>query len=157
MAPSTKPSAIVLDASAVVAFCANEAGRYAKIKAYLDYHTSGGSLFYAPGVMIAESLFVFCRKLVDARMSASDHAIAVQALELIAGNILPPLNGEYRLIASAEQIRGAHGCGHSADSLYLALAVELAKTETVELVTFDKGLQTLAAQSTPAIVVTLLT
>ncbi len=107
--------------------------------------------------MIAELLFILCRKLADAIISAADHSIAVQTLELLAENILPPLDGRYRMIAPAERIRGAHGCSHSADALYLALATELARTESVELVTFDKGLQTLAAQNTPAIAVTLLT
>jgi predicted nucleic acid-binding protein len=155
--PTTSPEAIVLDANAVIAFCTKEAGRYEKIKAYFEYHTSGGSLFYAPGVMIAESLYVFCRKLTESKITQSDHSIAVRALELLVENILPPLDGESTLIAPAERIRASLGCSHSADGLYIALAEQMTKSGTAEIVTFDQGLQKQASANAPLVKVTVLT
>jgi len=62
--PSEK-RAIVLDASFIIAICANEPNRHAKALAILLTEAAIGSDFYAPGVAIAESLFAFARKLEE--------------------------------------------------------------------------------------------
>ena len=53
--------------------------------------------------------------------------------------IAVPNNGDASLLPRAEEIRSGYGCSRSADGLYIALAEELAKSGTAELLTFDKG------------------
>jgi hypothetical protein len=66
------------------------------INSALESHLLGllneqGSV-YAPRVMIAESLFVLCKKLEDNSLSATDHAAVVADLSTYMGMIVPPSN-----------------------------------------------------------------
>ena len=148
---------VTIDANVAIAYCAKEPGGYAKAEAQLDHYAGNGWRFYAPGVLVAEALFVFCKKLLAGTLTTAEHAQAIQSLETFMSAVLPPPSGDASLIARAEQIRGAYGCSHSADGLYLALAEELAKTGPTEIVTFDAGLEKQAKQNTPSVRVKLLT
>ena len=60
------------------------------------------------------------------------------------------------LIKRAFEIQQSYGCSRSADSIYIALAEHLAKTRTVEIVTFDGGLVNQAAKNAPTVKINVL-
>lgn len=70
-------------------------------------------------------------------------------------NIATP-NDETVFVKRAVEICQSYGCSHSSDSLYIALAEELAKTQTVELLTFDKGMIDQAAKNAPTVTIKIL-
>jgi predicted nucleic acid-binding protein len=155
-ATTNSPLAVTLDATFVIAYCAREPSRYAKADAQLKQYAGNGWQFFAPGVLIAEALFVFCRKLAAGQLTTAEHTQAVQSLQTLMRAVLPPPNGDASLIARAEQIRATYGCSRSADGIYLALAEELAKGGTAEIVTFDAGLENQAKKNSPTVSVKLL-
>jgi predicted nucleic acid-binding protein len=157
MATASNSPAVTLDAAFVIAYCAKEPGRHAKAATQLNHYASNGWEFFAPGVLIAEALFVFCKKLAAGKLTPAEHAQAVLSLETLMKAVLPTPNGDASLIARAEQIRGTHGCSHSADGVYLALTEELTKTRTAEIVTFDAGMDNQAKKYSPTVRVKLLT
>jgi hypothetical protein len=122
----------------------------------LRQYAAAGYQFYAPGVVIAESLFVLCKKLEAKDISAQDHASAIADLCMYMSTILPPPNGDGSLVARAEQIRQTYECRRSADGLYLALTEELAAGGTSELLTFDGGMENQAQAGAPTVKVRLL-
>jgi predicted nucleic acid-binding protein len=152
----TNPLAVVIDANVVIAICAKEAGKLATAEAKLKEYAGKGCTFYAPGVIIAECLFVFCRKLNDGVLTAAEHSSAVRGLISMMAAIQPPPTGDKSLIERAEEIRDTLGCSRSADGIYLALAEELGKTTNTEVVTFDTGMPSQAAASSLALTVVLL-
>jgi predicted nucleic acid-binding protein len=154
--PTSSPSSITIDASVAIAFCAREPGNHVKAKAYLDYHSKNGSQFFAPGVLIAEALYVFCKQLADGRLTATEHAQAVQSLEVFMAAVLPPPKGDKSLIVRAEELRAGYACPRSADGIYLALAEELTKTGPAEIVTFDDDMEKQAKKNAPTVKVTVL-
>jgi predicted nucleic acid-binding protein len=147
---------VTIDASFLIALCAREPDKYPKAYSQLGQYVHAGCQFFAPGVLVAEVLFVLCRKLMDGSLTPTEHAQAVQSLVVYLRAIAPPPRGDAALAARAEQLRGTYGCSHSADGLYLALAEELATLGTAELVTFDVGLQKQAAKHAPTVAVRLL-
>jgi predicted nucleic acid-binding protein len=96
--PTSSLAYIVIDASFAIAHCAREPSRYAKTKAYLEFHAQNGSEFFAPGVLVSESLFVFCKKLESGSLTATEHANAVKSFEVLMSAISPAPNGEASLI-----------------------------------------------------------
>lgn len=152
-----KPPSVILDANVVIAFCAREPGGYAKAKAELERYAKDGWNFFAPGVLSAEALFVFCKKLASGTLTAAEHAQAVQSLVTLMQGVLPPPNGEVSIIQRAEQIRGTYNCKRSADAIYLALADELTTVGTAEIVTFDDDMEKQAKTNAPSVSVKLLT
>lgn len=153
----TEKRAIVLDASFIVAICTNEPNRYTKALAMLQCEAAIGSEFYTPGVAVAESLFAFAKKLEDGTIDAAQHTTAVKALYAIMSRVLPPPGGEASLIIRAESLRVGFGKKRSADSIYLALAEELSKDCSIEIVTFDLGMKEQAAANAPSLKVNHLT
>ena len=147
----------VIDANVLTALCAEEPDKYAQAKAAIEQRTLRGSLFYAPGVVVAETLYALCHKLTGDILTPTEHIQAVQGLHVRMGAILPPPNGDAALVLRAEQIRGSYGCSRSADGLYLALLEELAQFGAAELLTFDVALKTQASLILPDLTVTLLT
>ena len=143
----SSPTSIVIDANVVIALCAREADKLAAAQAKIKEYSENGCHFYAPGVIIGECLFVFCRKLADGVVTATEHGSAVSALVAFMNAVNPPPSGDRGLIQRAEQIRGSLGCSRSADGIYLALADELAKGSNTEIVTFDNGMKSQAANS----------
>jgi predicted nucleic acid-binding protein len=154
---TTNPPAVTIDASVAIAFCTQEPGTYGKAKAQLEHYARNGWQFFAPGVLIAEALFVFCKKLTNGTLTTAEHAQAVKSLETLMVAVLPPPGGDAALVARAEQIRGAYVCNRSADGIYLALTEELAKAGHAEIVTFDVDLDKQAKHNAPTVKVTLLT
>ena len=147
MASPTKasPSSVVIDANVAIALCAKEADKLANAEAKIKEYALNGARFFAPGVIVAECLYVFCRKLKDGVLTPTEHAAAVQAFIALMAAVQPPPGGDKSLIQRAEEIRGPLGCSRSADGIYLALAEELSRSSATEVVTFDNGMQAQAA------------
>jgi predicted nucleic acid-binding protein len=148
---------VTLDACFVIGYCAKEQNKYAKAKDQLEQYAKDGWEFFAPGVLIAESLYVFCRKKLEGSLTQDEYDKAVQSLDALMKAVKPPPSGDASLIVRAEQIRVNYGCGRSADSIYLALAEILTTLGTAELVTFDGGMDNQAKANVPSVKVNLLT
>jgi predicted nucleic acid-binding protein len=121
------PSAVILDANVLIAICAKEQDKLVKaMTAFNDYSTLGWR-FYAPGVLLAETLYILCGKLQGGSLTVPQHTLAIQLLEQYLVLISPPPSGDFALAARAEAIRQHYGCSRSANGNYLALAEELAQ------------------------------
>ncbi len=155
-APTISPPAVTLDASFIISYCAKEPKRYAKAQAEIVRYAKDGWEFFAPGVAVSESLFVFCRKLQGGSLTSVEHIQAVQIFARLMRAVRPPPGGESSLIARADQIRSTYGCSRSADSIYLALAEQLATIGAAELVTFDTKIEAQAKKNSPAVKVNCL-
>jgi predicted nucleic acid-binding protein len=154
--PSSQLPSLIIDANILIALCAKEADKQAVASAELARYAQAGYQFYAPGVIIAECLYVLCKKLDDRSLSPTDHAAAVADLCTYMGMILPPPRGDRSLIARAEQIRSGYGCSRSADGLYLALTEEMAAHGVAQLLTFDSALPNQATANAPSVTIRLL-
>lgn len=148
---------VVMDASTMIALCAQEPGRYAVATAEINNYAQAGALFYAPNVIVSESQYALCRRFTIGLLTQAEHMQAVQSLNARMQGVLPPPNGERSLLLRAEQLRDGYGCSRSADSLYIALAEELAQRGQTRLLTFDQGLPNQAARNAPTVSVHLLT
>jgi len=142
---TTSSVSVVIDASVAIALCAKEADKLANAEAKMKEYAKNGCAFYAPGVIIAECLFVFCNKLAAGKLTAAEHNSAVLNLATLMMQIQPPPTGDKSLVKRAEEIRGALACKRSADGIYLALAEELQRAANTEVVTFDGGMRAQAA------------
>ena len=120
-----------------------------------EYATNGAQ-FFAPGVIVAECLFVFCKKRQDGVLTPAAHEAAVRAFVTLMAAVHPPPSGDKSLIARAEEIRGSLGCRRSADGIYLALAEELSAVALTEVVTFDNGMGAQARSHAIAVTVEVL-
>ena len=151
-----KPGAVVLDANVLIAICAKEQDKLVKaVTAFYDYARRGWR-FYAPGVLLAETLYILCGKLQSGSLTAPKHTLAIQLLQFYLPQISPPPNGDFSLAARAEAIQQGYGCSRSADGIYIALAEQLAQQGATELLTFDQGIVNQAAKNAPAVKVNLL-
>ena len=149
-------NAVVIDASVMIAICAKEQDKQVTAKDALDDYVARGWLFYAPGVIVAEVMYVLCLKLQDGSLTFALYEKAVENFHDQAITFLPPPSGEASLIKRAKEIRQGYGCSRSSDSLYIALAEELTGLSNVELLTFDKGFPNQVAKHAPAVKVNLL-
>jgi len=156
MASGISPVSVVIDANVAIALCAKEEDKLANAEAKMKEYAGNGCSFYAPGVIIAECLFVLCRKLNDGVLTPVEHTSAVLSLVTLMAMISPPPSGDKSLIKRAEEIRGTFGCSRSADGIYLALAAELHAAGTTELLTFDAGLPNQAASSSVPVPIVVL-
>jgi len=154
--PNNPPCAVV-DANVMIALCGREPSRYVRLTAEVESYARAGSLFYAPNIIVGESLYALRRKLTDGVLNATEHAQAVQSLRVRMTAILPPPGGEASLILRADQICDGYRYSRSADALYIALAEELSQTYTTRLLTFDQGVPGQAARHAPLVTVHLLT
>ncbi len=125
VATTSNPPLLTIDASVLIALCSKESDKHAIDEQELIMYAQAGYQFHAPGVIVAETLFVLCKKLQNHSLSAPDHAAAIADLRTYMGMIQPPPNGEGSLVARAEQIRDGYSCRHTADAIYLALTEEL--------------------------------
>ena len=146
----------VIDASALIALCAKEPNRYQAAQAEVNRLAGLGCLFYAPNIITGESLYVLRRKLTDAALTAAEHVLAVQSLQVRMAVVLPPPSGEGSLIRRANQICDHYGASRSNDSLYIALAEQLGQTYVTHLMTFDQDISKQAARNAPTVNVHLL-
>jgi predicted nucleic acid-binding protein len=154
--PTSNPGAVVLDANVVIALVSNEPGRDAVVTAEITHYASQGYQLFAPGVIVAETLYILCGKLNSGSLSPTDYATAVAAFRRTMVTVLPPPNGDAALILRAEQIGSGYGCSRSADGISIALAEELAQLQSTVLLTFDKELPKQAARQAPTVTVQLL-
>ena len=155
MSPTNNPDAVVVDASVMVSISSKEAATYLAAENAFDVYTKNGWEFFAPNVIVAEVIFALCQKLAAGVLTAAEHEKAVESFLDLMKNISMP-NDETDLVKRAVEIRETYGCSRSSDSLYIALAEELAKTRTVELLTFDKGMKNQAAKNAPTVTVNVL-
>ncbi len=161
MTPSNNPSAVakgvvVIDANVLIGICAREQDKLVTAEAALLDYSTRGWLFHAPGVIVAEVLYILCGKLQGGQLDPAAHQEAVESFQDQMKAILPPPRGDASLIARAEEIRHSYGCSHSADGLYIALAEGISQTVTTELLTFDEGMSKQAAKNAPTVKVNLL-
>ena len=154
--PTSSPSSVTLDASFIIAYCMQEPGRFAKARTELARYAAGGWELFAPGVAVAETLFVLCRKVRDGLLTAAEHAQAVLAFDVLMRVVQSVPGGEFILIARSEQIRAGYGCSRANDSIYLALTEKLAALGLAEIVTFDSGMENQAKTNAPAVRVNCL-
>jgi predicted nucleic acid-binding protein len=152
----TLPGAVVIDASVVVAICAKEARREPVALAELSQYSSQGYEFYAPGVLVSETLYVLCGKEQNGTLTTADYQQAIIELDSIATGLLPPPEGEGALVIRSAAIRVGYGCSRSADSIYIALAETLAQKRQTVLITFDQGIPKHAATNAPTVIVKVL-
>lgn len=151
------PGAVVVDANIAIAITAPEVDREIVATAELSNYVAQGYEWYAPGAIATETLYALCQKYQAGLLTASEYEKAVSAFETLMGSLLPPPDGEDRLIRRAYEIAASYGCRRSADAVYIALAEELTKTRTTVLLTFDQDLQKQAAKHAPTVTVRLLT
>ena len=143
--------AIVIDASVAIAICAKENTRAPKAVAELQRYSTAGYDFYAPGAIVAETLYVLCGKLHQGKVTAAQHAQAILDFAILMSNVLSPPRGEGALVTRAEAIRSGYGCSRSADGIYIALAEELTKSIPTVLLTFDEDMHKQAARHAPTV------
>ncbi|MBO0721850.1 MAG: type II toxin-antitoxin system VapC family toxin [Blastocatellia bacterium] len=155
MSQPINPGAVVVDSNILVSISSKETTIFTAQKALADYTAKNWS-FYAPGVVVAESLFVLCRKLSDGILTPADYDKAIEVLKKHLGVILQPPSGDTALTQRAKEIQNGYSCLHSADCLYLALTEELAKSRPAEFLTFDKRVVNVAAKNAPSVKVNLL-
>ncbi len=148
--------AVVMDANVLIALCAREQDKFSKAKTTFDNYLLQGWQYYAPAVLLAETLYILCGKLQHGELTPAGHAQAIQLLQQYLSLITPPPNGDFSLAARAEAIRESYGCSRSADGIYIALAEQLAQQGATELLTFDQGIVNQAARNAPTVKVNLL-
>ncbi len=156
MTPASKTGAVVIDANVLIAICAKEQGKFVKAENAFNSYVLQSWLFFAPGVIIAETLHILCQKLQNNLLTPAEHNIALRVFQPYMNNIASPPNGDATLIARAEALRHGYGCSRSADGLYIALAEELATLGAAELLTFDQGMINQAAKNAPTVKINLL-
>lgn len=79
--PPSNPCALVIDANITIALAAKETGRETKALAEMARYALLGYLWYAPGVIIAETLYILCGKKLRGELSVSDYATAVSGFQ----------------------------------------------------------------------------
>lgn len=153
--PSSPKGAAVVDANIVISMAANEPTE-PKTSAEVVRYSMLGYEFFAPGVIVAETLYVLCVKLSDGSLSVADHALAVRKLDVFIKRVSPPPSGDAALLLRAEALRGSYSCRRSADGFYIALAEELSQTRPTVLLTYDEDMSKQATKNVPSVTVQLL-
>lgn len=156
MMPINLPLAVIGDANILVAICSKERQTYQTAKDAFDEYARQGAEFFAPNVIVAEVLFVLCRKLDAGILTAAEHEKAIEFFRDYLTIISLSPDGEAALIKRAEEIRNGYGCRRASDGLYIALAEELAKSRPTEFLTFDAGITNQVAKNAPSVKVNLL-
>jgi predicted nucleic acid-binding protein len=147
--------AVVIDANILVAICSQEPNGQAAENALDDYAARNWA-FYAPGAILTEVLFILCKKHQDGLLTDAEHEQAVNIFNSYMQGIRPSPQGDIGFILRSEEIRKGYSCLHSADSFYLALTEELAKSGAAEFLTFDKRAVNVAANNAPTVKINLL-
>jgi predicted nucleic acid-binding protein len=153
--PTTSAGAVVIDANILVAICAKEPGESTAKAALADYATKNW-VFYAPGAILTEVLFILCCKLQNGEIDAAKHQKAVEDFNDYMSAIAPSPQGDIRFILRNEEIRSGYSCLHSANAFYLALTEDLAQNGPAEFLTFDKRAVNVAKSNAPTVKVNLL-
>ena len=155
--PSNNPGALIIDANVAIAICSRETGRDAKASTELSSYATQGYEWFAPGVIVMETLYVLCQKHQAGLLTAIEYDDAVNEFDILMSSISPPPGGDGSLIQRAHAISRGYGCSRSADSIYIALAETLSQVRPTTLITFDTGLPNHVANNSPGVIVHLLT
>lgn len=102
--PKTNAGAVVIDANVLVSICAQEPTCQTAENALNDYAAKNWA-FYAPGAILAEALFILCRKQQDGSLTWAEHAEAVETFSDYMQGIRPSPQGDIRFILRNEEIR----------------------------------------------------
>lgn len=154
---SAKP-AVVLDATIAVAIASKESTTQANANAEVNRYLTQGYDFYAPGVLVSETLFALCRmRDSDNSLTAIEHAQAVADFNTMLSFVLPSPQGDFSLVLRADAIRGSYTCYRSTDALYIALAEHLSATRPTILLTLDDGIKNQAISNAPNVTVHVVT
>src|SRR5262245_61859271 len=146
----SNPGAVVIDSNILISICSREPSHQTAKDALADY-TAKGWLFYAPGAILTEVLFILCRKLHDGLLTEAEHRKEVEAFNNYMKMIQPSPQGDIHFILRTEEIRKGYSCLHSADGFFLALTEELAQSGPAEFLTFDKRVVNVVASNTPTV------
>lgn len=155
MSPMSNPNAAVVDASILVSIASKETGTYLIAKNNFNSYAQNGWGFFAPNAIVAEVLFALCQKFAAGVLTESEYEQAIESFLDYMTIVETPVD-ETDLVKRAVEIRKGYGCSRSSDSLYIALAEDLAKTRTVEILTFDRGMTNQAAKTAPTVTVKVL-
>jgi predicted nucleic acid-binding protein len=154
---SAPVGAVVIDANVAIAISSKEAGRELLASTELLRYSTAGYVFYAPGTIVAETLYILCGKLQQGSLTLAEHAQAILTFETLMANMLPSPGGEVSLVRRAEAIRTGYGCSRSADGIYIALAEVLAQSMPTVILTFDQNMQNQITRNAPTVTVHVLT
>ena len=155
MTPTNNSDAVVIDASILVSMSSNEIGTHLAAEIAFNLYAQNGWEFFAPNVVVAEVLFALCQKFASGILTQSEYEQAIDDFLVLMKNISLEAD-EKTLVKRAIEIRETYGCSRSSDSLYIALAEDLAKSRTVEILTFDKGMINQAAKNAPSVTIKIL-
>ena len=147
---------VVVDASVAVAIAAREAGSEQIANIEMAALTGQGCEFFAPGVLLSESLYVLCKKRENGILSQAAYNQATLDLDTFLSFIQPSPTGDFGLSTRASVIHGAYSCRRSADAIYIALADSMSALSPTVLLTFDKEMPKQAAATAPSVVVQVL-
>ncbi len=155
VSPASKQNAAVIDASILVSIAAKETATHLTAEDAFKAYSQNGWKFFAPNVIVAEVMFALCQKLAAGILTGAEYEKAVESF-LDYMTIISMPNDETDLVKRAVEIRETYGCSRSSDSLYIALAEDLAKTRTVELLTLGRGMTNQAAKNAATVTVKVL-
>ena len=153
MTPTSNPNVLIIDASLMISVCSKEPTA-AAVESALENYALNGWEFFAPNIIVAEVLYILCQKLQNGLLTPKSYDEAIKNFQDQMKSIETPNDAQF--IKRAKEIRETYGCSRSSDSIYIALAENLAKTRTVELLTFDKGMINQAAKNAPTVTVKVL-
>src|ERR1700722_11023832 len=140
--------AVVVDANIPIAIVANETGA-ANATAAVHHYLAQQYEFYAPGAILAETLYELCGKLRDGSLTPAEHGVEIQDLALFMRLVKSPPHGDGALVLRAEAFCGTNTCRRSADGIYIALAEALAGLQPTVLLTSDEVMGKQAIRDVP--------
>src|SRR5262249_22718426 len=156
MSQPSSAGAAIIDANILVSLCTKEPLTFNQSNTAFNDYGQKGWTYHAPNVIVAEAMFVMCRKLQDGQLTEIEHAESIEFLQDYMALITAPSGGDASLLPRAEEVRSGYGCTRSADGLYIALAEELAKQGPAEILTLDVGYVNQVAKNAPSVKVNLL-
>jgi predicted nucleic acid-binding protein len=98
---SSPTGAVVVDANIPIAIVTSEPGE-PKETAAINQYAGQNYEFYAPGALLAETLYVLCGKLQDSNLTPTEHNQAIQDLDAFMKIVQSPPNGESVLMLRSE-------------------------------------------------------
>lgn len=110
MSQPSSASAVVIDASILISLCTKEPLTFAQSNTAFNDYGQKGWTYYAPNVIVAEVMFVICRKLQDGQLTEIEHAESIEFLQDYLTLITLPNGGDASLLPRAEEVRSGYGC-----------------------------------------------
>ena len=153
MSPTSNSNALITDANIIISVCSKEPTAVVARSALENYAKNSWE-FFAPNVIVAEVLYILCQKFQNGLLTAKAYDEAVENFQ--DQMKVTQTFSDAQFIKRAKEIQNGYGCRRSADSIYIALAEDLAKTRTVEILTFDRGMINQAAKNAPTVTVKVL-